>query len=154
HQPRRSLQHDARDCQAQLLVLTELPIPAVRFGQQWHQALETHAPQRMYVSRFAEVLDPTGIREHFTQAAARQIGSATREIENGLVFRPRDASTAPRPQPRKRPEQLTLARAGMCDDQQPLAATYAHAPLLEHIAPGERDDLELVQHHLSGFTLF
>src|ERR1700690_4149765 len=80
--PGRGLDQDARKDQAQLLVLTQFPIPTVGFIEQWRETLEAKPVERTREGASGETLGCQRIREHLSQGSARQIRCAAGQVKN------------------------------------------------------------------------
>src|SRR5581483_3703125 len=94
--PRRPLQDDARERERDLLVLTQLPVPAQSHIEHGLEALEPESPERVRERFGLEALHLHRISENLAQGAAWQVGSATRQVEDRLIARVGDRARAPR----------------------------------------------------------
>ncbi len=151
--PGRRLQQNAGEGQAQLFVLAQFPIPALRGVEQRREAFEAQPEQGARECALAETLSLQGIGQDLAQGSARQVRGAAGQIEDLLAPRADDAAASPGPQPRERAEQLCFSRARSAQYQGALAGGERDLGLLEPVGVGGGHYFEIVDLHRTRIAL-
>src|ERR1700723_1881607 len=138
------LQQDSGDGQADLLVLIQFSIPAVGGIEQRREPFEAQPEQDAFEGSLVETLGLQGIGEDFPQSSTGHVGRAARQIKYLFARRPRDVPAAPGPQPRQRPEKLSLAGSRRAQNEHALSGFHDHLRFLEPVGVRRGYDLQIV----------
>src|SRR5271165_6502887 len=124
--PGRLLYQDAGKGEAQLLVLTQFPIPTAGLIEHGREAFKPQPVERARKVVRAETLRLQGVCENLSQSSARQIRCSARQIEYLFASRPDDVTCAPGPQARQCPKQLGFTRARAAQNERAFPGLHGH----------------------------